>query len=64
MVAAADQEDAILAVHGHARDIAVLEPLRQLLPALDGLVSHVGLLRDSTPGALQPRARSYTVTAL
>src|SRR5439155_1486608 len=43
MVAAADQEDAILAVHGHARDVAVLEPLRQLLPALDDLVSHVGL---------------------
>src|SRR5207253_9175666 len=61
MVAAADQEDAILAVHGHARDVAVLEPLRQLLPALDDLVSHVDLLRDSTPGALQPRARSYTV---
>jgi hypothetical protein len=46
MVATADQEDAILAVHGHARDVAVLEPLRQLLPALDDLVSHVGLLRE------------------
>src|SRR5437899_10566458 len=40
MVAAADQEDAVLAVHGHARDVAMLEPLRQLLPALDDLVSH------------------------
>src|SRR5207249_3362053 len=39
MVAAADQEDAVLAVHGHARDVAMLEPLRQLLPALDDLVA-------------------------
>src|SRR5262249_62375789 len=35
MIAAADQVDAILAVDGYPRDVAVRVALRQLLPAFD-----------------------------
>jgi len=37
MIAAADQEDAVLEIAGDAGDVTVLEPLRQLLPAFDEL---------------------------
>ena len=38
VVAATDQEDAVLRVHRHARHVAVLVALGELLPALDDLV--------------------------
>jgi hypothetical protein len=47
MIAAADEEDAVLAIDGHARHVAMLVPFRQLLPALDDLVTHGGVLRDA-----------------
>src|SRR5207253_7394960 len=53
MIAAADQEDAILRVDGHARDVAVLVPRRQLLPAWDVLVAQRRRLHAASP----PRRR-------
>src|SRR5262249_13352536 len=38
MIAAADEEHAVLEVHGHTGDISVLPASRQLLPSLDDLV--------------------------
>ena len=54
MIAAADQEDAILRVDGHARDVAVLVPRRQLLPAWDHLVAQRLRLHAARP----PRRRA------
>ncbi len=39
MIAPADQEDPILQVDGHPGHVAMRKPLRQLLPALDHLVT-------------------------
>src|SRR4030095_11137477 len=42
MVAAADQEDAVLQVAGNSGDVTVLEPLGQLLPTFDDVQTHGG----------------------
>src|SRR5262249_38714206 len=64
MVAATDQEHPILTVDRDSGHVAMLEPFRELLPAVDDVICHVRLLARFYYRALPPRARSYTVTAL